>query len=117
MGRSALRSRLHSTWPVAASASTAPLAFTPLGAPATWICGETEGLGLADGADERGEAVLVARSAAGLCWSPAVAAEQAVTLPTMAAAAVSATIRVLNRMLLSASTGHRAVVSVAVSAG
>src|SRR5437764_799042 len=49
MGRSALRSRLHSTWPVAASASTAPLALTPLGAPVTWICGETDGLGVADG--------------------------------------------------------------------
>src|SRR5689334_12204333 len=98
MGRSALRSRLHSTWPVAASASTAPLAFTLPGAPATWICGETDGLGVAGGADGRGVTVIVARSAAGLCWPPAVAAEQAVRLPTMAAAAVSETIRFRNRI-------------------
>src|SRR4029079_10468751 len=39
------RSRPHRIWPVAASASTAPLAFTPPGAPATWIAGLTDGLG------------------------------------------------------------------------
>jgi hypothetical protein len=48
-------------------------------------------------------AAVVARSAAGLCWPPAVAAEQAVRLPVMAAAAVSETIRILNRIPVSAS--------------
>src|SRR5689334_15579111 len=95
MGRSVSRSRLHSTWPVAASASTAPLALTFLGAPVTWICGEMDGLGVAD---ERDVAAIAARSAAGLCWPPAVAAEQAVRLPAMAAAMVSETIRILSRM-------------------
>src|SRR5690348_835837 len=111
MGRSALRSRLHSTWPVAASASTAPLALTFLGAPATWIRGEMDGLGVAGVADGRGVAVVASR-AAGLAWPPAVAAEQAVRLPAVAAAAISETIRVLLRIPVSASTGHRAVVSV-----
>src|SRR5689334_7777109 len=101
MGRSVSRSRLHSTWPEAASASTAPLALTFLGAPVTWICGVTEGLGVADG---RGVAAIVASLAAGLAWPPAVVAEQAVRLPAMAAAAVSETIRILLRIPVSAST-------------
>jgi hypothetical protein len=70
------------------------LAFTPPGAPATWICGETDGLGLAEVADPRGAAV-VASLAAGLAWSPAVADEQAVA-PT-ATTAASETIPFLSR--------------------
>jgi hypothetical protein len=46
MGRSVPGSRLQRTWPVDASAMTAPLALTPPGAPVTWIAGVTDGLGL-----------------------------------------------------------------------
>ena len=45
IGRSVSTSRPHNTWPVAASASTAPLAFTPPGAPATSIIGLADGRG------------------------------------------------------------------------
>src|SRR6266705_5545812 len=37
IGRSVFRSRLHSCVPVAASASTPPVALTPRGAPTTWM--------------------------------------------------------------------------------
>src|SRR5690348_3054795 len=99
MGRSVSRSRLHSTWPVAASASTAPLALTFLGTPVTWICGVTDGLGVAD---ERGAAVAPSL-AAGLAWSPTDADEQAVAPPATMATAISETIRILNRIPVSAS--------------
>jgi hypothetical protein len=53
IGRWVLAAWAHSTWPVAASASTAPSALTPPGAPATSIAGlasdrSGDGLGDAD---------------------------------------------------------------------
>src|SRR5215472_16243507 len=102
MGRSVSRSRLHSTWPLAASASTAPLAFTPVGAPVTWITG------LADGRDGVGVAggrvpavaVVAACLAAGRELPPPAAGAQAATPPAMTVTAVSETIRILSRMPL-----------------
>src|SRR3954452_23994475 len=96
MGRSVPRSRLHSSWPVAASARTAPLALIPLGAPDAWMAGVTDGLGLAVAADGRAVPLvalvaLVASLAAG--WSWPAADVQAVTPAVMTATAVSATIR------------------------
>src|ERR1700735_235225 len=40
IGRSVSTPRLHSSVPVAASASTAPLALTRRGQPVTWLAGE-----------------------------------------------------------------------------
>ena len=93
IGRSVSISRPHSTWPVAASASTAPLAFTPPGAPATWITGLADGLGdgVADGRVLAGEACM----AAGCGLSPPAAGAHAVTPPAMTATTVSQTIRIL----------------------
>src|SRR5947208_13555956 len=96
MGRSVPRSRPHSTWPVAASASTAPLAFTPPGAPVTWITGLTDGLGLDGVADGRAGAITA--RLAGRALSFPAAGEQAARPTAITATAVSETIRALNRI-------------------
>src|ERR1019366_1168164 len=98
MGRSVAASRLHRTWPVAASTRIAPLAFTPAGAPATVIAGRTD----SDG-DGRGAAAAPARAAtagAGAVRRPglAEAAVHAAAPPTTAATTIGATSRVLSRM-------------------
>src|SRR5215475_7155879 len=101
MGRSVPRSRPHRTWPVAASASTAPLAFTLPGAPVTWIAGLTDGLGRDDVAGERVGAIAACLAGRGLCWPASAfpAAGAQATRPTaITATAVSDTIRALNRI-------------------
>src|SRR5580704_4357303 len=98
IGRSVSMSRPHSTWPVAASASTAPLAFTPPGAPATAIIGLADGRGRdgVDGARVRAAAAACAGTGRGPC--PAPVDVHAATPPVMAATAVSKTIHTLSRM-------------------
>src|SRR5689334_24852444 len=98
MGRSVPRSRPHRIWPVAASASTAPLAFTPPGAPVTWITGLTDGLGWDGVADGRVGAIAACLAGRGLSF-PAAGA-QAATPTAITATAVSETIRPLNRIPL-----------------
>src|SRR5689334_13451177 len=104
MGRSVPRSRPHRIWPVAASASTAPLAFTPPGAPVTWIAGLTDGLGrdgVAGGCVGAGGRVgAIAACLAGRGLSFPAAGAQAVTPMAITATAVSETIRALNRIPL-----------------
>ncbi len=85
-------------WPVAASASTAPLAFTPPGAPVTWIAGLTDGRGLDGVAEERVGAIAACLAGRGLSF-PAAGA-QAATPAAITATAASETTRVLNRMPL-----------------
>src|SRR5450759_4314246 len=101
MGRSVAASRLHRTWPVAASTRIAPLAFTPAGVPATVIAGRTDsdgdGRGAADAADAAARAATAGGDAVrrpGL----AEAAVHAVAPPTTAATTIGATSRVLSRM-------------------
>jgi len=100
IGRSVSKPRLHNTWPVRASASTAPLAFTPCGAPVTSITGPAggRGRGRTTGARDRC-AIAAACSDAGRARGPvSVAAHAAMLPPTMIAAAVTATIRTVSRM-------------------
>src|SRR3984957_9574750 len=95
IGRRVFTSRPHRTCPVAASASTAPLAFTPPGAPVTLIAGRMAGL--ATGRDgEGGAGTLVPTPAAaaaaagwgiGGAWAATVGAH-ATTPPVMAAPAI-----------------------------
>src|SRR5690349_24968922 len=98
MGRSVPRSRPHRIWPVAASASTAPLACTPPGAPATWITGLTDGLGWDGAAGGLVGAITACLPGRGLSF-PAAGA-QAATPTAITATAVSETIRALNRIPL-----------------
>src|SRR5579863_214947 len=101
MGRSVVIPRLHSTWPVAASARIAPLAFTPRGVPVTSIsgpAGEVLGRGRAVGADEPRASAAV-DPPAGRALDPVSVTAHAVTPPPMTAtAAVTATIRLVSRM-------------------
>src|SRR5262249_38944744 len=92
-------SRPHRTWPVAASASTAPLAFTPPGAPVTWIAGLTDGLGRDDVAGERVGAIAACLAGDGGLSFPAAGA-QAARPTAITATAVSDTIGALSRMPL-----------------
>ena len=55
MGRSVFRSRLHSTVPVAASATTPPLALTARGAPVTRIPTSAALGGVGDGLGASGQ--------------------------------------------------------------
>src|ERR1700722_1173420 len=67
IGRCVFTSRPHRTWPVAASASTAPLAFTPPGAPVTLIARRMAGLAAGwDGEGAAGTRVPAPAIAAGL---------------------------------------------------
>src|SRR6476469_224914 len=104
MGRSVPRSRPHRIWPVAASASTAPLAFTPPGAPVTWIAGLTDGRGLGLGLGLEGVAGgcvgAIAACLAGRGLSFPAAGAQAATPTAITATAASETIRALNRIPL-----------------
>ena len=108
IGRSVARSRPHSSWPLAASASTAPLAFTPPGVPVTWITGLAGGRGRADAAGGRegasaagsGVPAVAACLAEGRGCSPLAAGAHAATPTAMTATAGSETIRTLSRMLL-----------------
>src|SRR5580692_11920794 len=98
MGRSVSVSRPHSTWPVAASASTAPLALTPPGAPVTAIVGRGEGRGDGERADEgaRVRAPIAASgpaAARGLC----PVSVQAATPPTTTVITVRMMSHVLSR--------------------
>ena len=109
IGRFVSTSRPHSTWPVAASASTAPLAFTPLGAPVTSIAGWTAGRGV-DGEAGTGVRAGTGTRAADVAvgvgtrgpWAgtPGVhAATPPITaVPIRAALAASTTIRPLRRI-------------------
>ena len=97
IGRFVFTWRPHRTWPVAASASTAPLAFTPLGAPVTLIAGRTAGLAAGlDGAGGAGTLVGAPAVAAGRgtggAWAATVGAH-ATTAPIMAAPTISPAIR------------------------
>src|ERR1700735_4186994 len=76
IGRSVSSPRLHSSVPVAASASTAPLAFTRRGMPVTGLAGEA---GPAAGAADRaaGAAGRVACAAALVTAEPTLAAQDA----------------------------------------
>jgi hypothetical protein len=69
------------------------LAFTPPGAPATWILGLGDGLGV-DGVAGGWGLAVEARMAAGCGLSPPAGA-QAVTPAAMTATTVSQTIRIL----------------------
>src|SRR5579875_3698921 len=97
IGRWVVAWRAHSTWPVLASASTAPFAFTPPGAPAVLICGLADGLGDGVTATRVGLAV-----AAGVCAGrdpcDVAGAAHAATIPTLTIPTVSETTRAANRM-------------------
>ena len=102
IGRCVFTSRPHRTWPVAASASTAPLAFTPPGAPVTLIAGRTDGRAAGrDGEGGAGTLVPAAAVAAGRgtagAWAATVGAH-ATTPPIMAVPAINPAIRPLRRM-------------------
>ena len=79
------------------------MAFTPPGAPVTWIAGLADGLGWADAAGGRGRPSVAdgrvlaveACMAAGCGLSPPAAGAHAVTPPAMTATTVSQTIRIL----------------------
>ena len=90
---------------MAASASTAPLAFTPPGAPVTWITGLTDGLGLGlDGVADGRVGAIAACLPAGPGLSFPAAGAQAATPAVITATAASETIRALNRMPLLSSS-------------
>ena len=97
IGRSVSGSRAHKTWPVAASASTAPLALTPPGAPLTWITGLADGRGLDGVAGALVRAIADWLAAGRELPSPAAGA-QAARPTAMTATAVSETTRTLSRM-------------------
>src|SRR5580704_3634090 len=98
IGRSMFRPRPHSTWPVAASASTAPLAFTPRGAPVTSITGLAGGRGRATDARDRDATAATCSDADRAPDLVSVAAHAAMPPPVTAAAAITATIRAVSRM-------------------
>src|SRR5580693_2742845 len=102
IGSRVFTSRPHRTWPVAASASTAPLAFTPPGAPVTLIAGRMAGLATRrDGEGGTGTLVPAPAAAAGGgsggAWGATWGAH-ATTPPVMAAPAINPAIRPLRRM-------------------
>src|ERR1700722_9634368 len=101
IGRCVFTSRPHRIWPVAASASTAPLAFTPRGAPVTLIARRMAGRGAGrDGEGMAGTPVPARATAgrgAGGAWAATVGAH-ATTPPIRAAAAASPAIRALKCM-------------------
>ena len=102
MGRCVSGSRAHSTWPVLASASTAPLARTPAGAPAVSITGPAGRDG--DGRGRARPRVAIAMecpAAARGAWPAAVSAH-APAPQARTAATVSATIGALSRITLAA---------------
>ena len=74
IGRSPSASRLHSTWPVAASARIAPLALTRAGAPPSWSTGPAGRDGVALGLGVAG-GWLKGAAAAGLEARPGTAAD------------------------------------------
>src|ERR1700735_4419264 len=80
IGRSVSSPRLHSSVPVAASASTAPLAFTRRGMPVTGLAGEAGA-----GAGEAGPAAGAADRPAGAAGRVACAAALVTAEPTLAA--------------------------------
>src|ERR1700722_3824267 len=99
MGRSVFIPRLHSTWPVAASARIAPLAFTPCGVPVTSISGpDGEWLGRGAGAGDPRASAAVAPPAARAPDPVSVTAHAVMPPPMTTAAVVSATIRPVSRM-------------------
>src|SRR5450755_768541 len=104
MGRSVAASRLHRTWPVAASTRIAPLAFTPAGAPATVIAGRTDSDGDGRGAADAPTRAATAGGDAVRRPGRAEAAVHAVAPPTTAATTIGATSRVLSRMTPSSSS-------------
>src|SRR5580692_9487076 len=98
MGRSVSVSRPHSTWPVAASASTAPLALTPPGAPVTTIIGLGDGLGGGPRSDgEAGARVRAAIAESCPVADPRPASVQAVMPQAATATTVAMMIHVLSR--------------------
>src|SRR5579859_6058261 len=102
MGRSVVIPRPHSTWPVAASARIAPLAFTPRGAPVTSIsgpAGEVLGLGRAAGVDDPRASAAVDPPADRAPDPVSVTAHAVMPPPMTATAAVTATIRLVSRMV------------------
>src|SRR5580704_9616788 len=101
MGSSAFIPRPHSTWPVAASARIAPLAFTPCGAPVTSIsgpAGELLGRGRTVGAGDPCASAAVDPPADRALDPVSVTTHAVMPPPMTTAAAVTATIRAVSRM-------------------